>query len=106
MHRAASAAHTAAILPHLCWLGSLLGLLGVPWSQAAAPWLAGVPEEPAEGVLQGAVTSQGGRVAASQVLRRGGPDVGEVPAARAELFQSRGNTSNTPAAHRAAEAIL
>lgn len=96
----------AAILPHLCWLGSLLSPLGVPWSQAAAPWLAGVPEEPAEGVLQGTVTSQGGRVTPSQVLWRGGPDVREVPAARAELIQRRGNTSNSPAAHRAAEAIL
>lgn len=79
----------AQILPHLGWLGSLLAPPGVPWSQAGAPWLAGVPEEPAESVLQGPVTSQGGRVAPSQVLRRGGSNVGEVPAAKSSVISEQ-----------------
>lgn len=104
VHRAVSAAwpmQRALILPHLCWLGWLLAPLGVPWPRAGAPWLAGVPEEPAESVLQGPVTSQGGCVATSQVLWRGGSDVGEVPAAKSSLVISeQNNTSNIPAAHR------
>lgn len=86
---AARPVQMAAILPHLCWLGSLLAPLGVPWSQAGAPWLTGVPEEPAESVLQGAVTSQGGRVAPSQVLWRGGSNVGEVPAAKSGIISEQ-----------------
>lgn len=96
--RAASAARpgrAAAIPPRLRCPGSLLGPPGVPRSQAGAPRLAGVPEEPAEGVLQGPVTSQRGRVAPSQVLRGGGSNVGEVPAAKSSGISDTANTADT-----------
>lgn len=94
VRRAVSAARPtqkAPILPHLCCLGSLLAPLGVPWPRAGASWLAGVPEESAESVLQGPVTSQRGRIAPSQVLWRGGSDVGEVPAAESSIVISEQN---------------
>lgn len=87
---------TAPILPHLCWFCWLLTPLGVPWAQAGAPWLTGVPEEPAEGVLQGPVTGQGGRVAPGQVLRGGGSDVGQVPAAESGVNAGHSKHTQQP----------
>lgn len=100
---AARPVQTAAILPCLRWLGWLLAPLGVPWSQAASPWLAGVPEEPTESVLQGPVTSQGGRVAPSQVLRRGGSNVGEVPAAKSSVISEQSKHTKHPCSSQNSE---